>query len=90
MSSRFMDIVKNVGETVNQAAPGLQNAISDIGAEMRRLGVQGQMELASAIFNGSAFVPYGPGQRTTEAEKAIESPEQPAIESPEHSHGRSM
>ncbi len=72
MSSKFMEIVKEVGE------------------EMTRMGVQGQMEMASAIFNGNAFVPYGPGQRTTEAEKAIEPPESPSIESPEQSHGRSM
>jgi hypothetical protein len=90
MSSEFMNILKNVGETISQAAPGLQNAVSEIGAEMKRLGVQGQMEMASAIFNGHAFVPYGPGQRATEAEKAIEMPEAPAIESPQQTHGRSM
>jgi hypothetical protein len=90
MPIEFMDILKNVGETISQAAPGLSNAVSEIGAEMRRLGVQGQMEMASAIFNGHAFVPYGPGQRATEAEKAIEAPEAPAIESPQQSHGRSM
>jgi hypothetical protein len=88
--SEFMDILKNVGETISKAAPGLTNAIPEIGAELKRLGVQGQMEMASAIFNGNAFVPYGPGQRTTEAENAIEPPELPAIESPEQSHGRSM
>jgi hypothetical protein len=89
--SRFMEILKDVGETVGQALPGLSmsNVMSDIGAEVRRLGVQGQMEAASALFNGQAFVPYGPGQRVTEAERAIEPPE-PAVESPEHSLGRSM
>jgi hypothetical protein len=88
--SRFTDILTKVGETISQAAPGLSNALPEIGAEMKRLGVQGQMEAASALFNGQAFVPYGPGQRATEAEKAIEPPDQPAIESPELSHGRSM
>ncbi len=88
--SRFMDILKNVGETIQKVAPGLSNAIPEIGAELKRLAVQGQMEAASAIFNGHAFVPYGPGQRATEAEKAIEPPEHPAIESPEQSHGRRM
>jgi hypothetical protein len=88
--SKFMDILKNVGETIGQIAPGLSNALPEIGAELKRLGVQGQMEAASAIFNGHAFVPYGPGQRATEAEKAIEPPEAQAIESPEQSHGRSM
>jgi hypothetical protein len=88
--SKFLDILKNVGETIGQVAPGLSNALPEIGAEMKRLGVQGQMEAASALFNGQAFVPYGPGQKATEAEKAIEPAEQPTIESPEQSHGRSM
>jgi hypothetical protein len=64
--------------------------VKEVGEEMKRMGVQGQMELASAIFNGHAFVPYGPGQRATEAEKAIEPPDAPAIESPDQSHGRNM
>ena len=85
--SRFMEILKNVGETIQQAAPGLQNAIPEIGAELKRLGVQGQMEAASALFHGHAFVPYGPGQNKTEAENAIEPP---SIQPPERSLGRSM
>ena len=36
----------------------------DIGAEVKRLGTQGSMETANALFNGSAFVPYGPGAYT--------------------------
>lgn len=40
--------------------------MSDVGAELSRLGTQGQMEMASAIFNGDGFVPYGPGQITPE------------------------
>jgi hypothetical protein len=90
--TRFMEILKNVGETALALAPGLRNAPSEIGAEVKRLGVQGQMESASLIFQGHAFVPYGPGQNRTEAEKAIESPsiEPPSMEPPEHSQSRSM
>jgi hypothetical protein len=90
--SKFMEVLKDVGETIQNVAPGLSlsKMFSDVGAEAARLGVQGQMEAASAIFNGHAFVPYGPGQKATEAEKAIEPPDAPAIESPEQSHGRSM
>jgi hypothetical protein len=48
----------------------------DVGAEMSRLGTQGAMELASALLgNGSAFVPYGPGQYTPDV-----APDAPAIE----------
>lgn len=62
-------------EGILALAPGLKNLVSEIGAELGRLGVQGQMEAASLIYNGSAFVPYGPGQYKTEAETAIESPD---------------
>ena len=41
----------------------------DVKAEMSRLGTQGAMELASALFNGSGFVPYGPGQYTPTVEQ---------------------
>jgi hypothetical protein len=92
--SRFTDILKYAGETIQQVAPGLSwsNVVSDVKAEAKRLLVQGAAESASLVFQGHAYVPYGPGQNKTAAEKALEPPEQPAIESPEHeqSHGRSM
>jgi hypothetical protein len=82
--SRFMQILKDVGESATQALPGLSlsKMAEDIGAEAKRLGVQGQMEAASLLNTGHAFVPYGPGQNATEAERAIEPPESPSIESP--------
>jgi hypothetical protein len=91
MTSEFMNILKNVGESISQAAPGLTNALPEMGAEFKRLGVQGQAELASLIFQGHGYVPYGPGQNKTEAEKSLDAPDQSGIESPEHTHGgRSM
>lgn len=48
---------------------GVREATSQIGAEMGRMGVQGAMELASAVFNGHGFVPYGPGQYTPSPEQ---------------------
>jgi hypothetical protein len=90
--SEFMDILKNVGETIQKVAPGLSlsKMVSDVGAETERLVIQGAAEGASLLYNEHGFVPYGPGQNRTEAERAIEPPEAPAIESPEQSHGRSM
>ena len=38
--------------------------LDDVAAEGKRLTVQGSMEFANALFNGSAFVPYGPGAYT--------------------------
>ena len=81
-----------IKEGIQAVAPGLSlsSILGDIGAELGRLGVQGQMEMASALFNGSAFVPYGPGQYTpSEAEhgqpiEAMNPPEQ------EQSMGREM
>jgi hypothetical protein len=42
--------------------------VQEIGAEMRRLSVQGSAELASALFNGQGYVPYGVGQQNVERE----------------------
>ena len=43
--------------------------------ELGRLGVQGQAEIAGALFNGSSYVPYGAGQQAPEA-AAQEAPVQ--------------
>jgi hypothetical protein len=61
-----MGAIEAVKEGIQAIAPGLtlNNILSDVRTELGRLGVQGQMEMASALFNGSAFVPYGPGQYT--------------------------
>lgn len=37
-------------------------AVGEIGQELARMGVQGQAELASALFTGNSYVPYGQGQ----------------------------
>jgi hypothetical protein len=93
--SRFMDIVKNVGEAVLTVAPGLRNAPSEILEQLNRSGQLGSSEMANLINHGSAFVLYGPNQFP--GNNAIESPsmeppshEPPSIEPPEHHLGRSM
>ena len=50
--------------------------MKEIGAELGRLGVQGQAELAGALFNGSSYVPYGAGQRTPEVAEQAPAQEQ--------------
>jgi hypothetical protein len=57
---------------VNKLFGELKRMGSEIGAEASRLGKQGANELASVLFNGSAFVQYGTGQETKEAEKQPE------------------
>ena len=59
---------------------GIKNFAPEAGAELKRLGTQGSMELANALFNGSAFVPYGPGQYTPTPEMDKASPGQEAAE----------
>jgi hypothetical protein len=49
---------------------GLDNFGPQVSEELSRLGKQGAMESASLIFNGSAFVPYGPGAYSKEQEQA--------------------
>lgn len=51
-----------VKEGVLAAAPGLKNFGPQVGAELKRQGVQGSAELASALFTGQSYVPYGSGQ----------------------------
>lgn len=41
---------------------GLTNFGPQVGAELKRLGTQGAAELAHALFSGSPYLPYGPGQ----------------------------
>ena len=61
--------VEAAKELANAFAPGFNNIVSDIGSELSRLGVQGQMEAAAALFNGNAFVPYGPGAYSNKPEQ---------------------
>jgi hypothetical protein len=65
----------------------LGDIVPEVGAELNRLGKQGQMELANALFNGSAFVPYGPGQYTPTPEMEQAGQEQQMIDSPEIERG---
>lgn len=84
-SRGLLDAVK---DAVQAIAPGLSlnKMLSDVGSELERLGVQGQMELASALWTGNAFVPYGPGQYTPTPEQApdhglpVEAVKQPEVE----------
>jgi hypothetical protein len=61
----FFDVMK---ETLGALAPGLKDFGPEVSAEMSRLGTQGAMEMAQALFNGAAFTPYGPGQYTPSPE----------------------
>jgi hypothetical protein len=61
--------MRAIKEGIVQMAPGLKDLVPEIGAELKRLGVQGTMELSSGLFHGSAFVPYGPGQYTPSPER---------------------
>ena len=59
MKAEPMGAIEAIKEGVQAIAPGLSlsNILSDIGSELGRLGVQGQMEMASALFNGVRLCP---------------------------------
>ena len=65
-----------MSKIASQLFESLKQVVPDVKAEMSRLGTQGAMELASALFNGSAFVPYGPGQYTPSPEHQPEAEHQ--------------
>lgn len=64
MAKRDFSNVMN--EQLARRTTGKNGFIADIKSEIKRLGTQGAMELAHALFAGSAFTPYGPGQYTPE------------------------
>jgi len=53
-----------MAEKLAEMAPGLKNMVPELKAEAQRLGRQGALEMAQALFNGAGFTPYGPGQYT--------------------------
>jgi hypothetical protein len=60
--------VKSLVQGVLALLPGTKDIVPEAKAELSRLGTQGSMELASALFNGHGFVPYGPGQYTPDVQ----------------------
>jgi len=81
--------MKFTDKVMEMLGEGLSNAGPQISAELSRLGTQGTMELASGMFNGNGFVPYGPGQYTPSIEPAAPEKTEPAQEV-EHEQGRGM
>ena len=79
-AKQLFDSLKNAKDAAQTIAPGLKNLVPDVKAELSRLGTQGAMELASALFNGDGFVPYGPGQYTPTPEHEQSSREQASHE----------
>jgi hypothetical protein len=82
MSMKTRQFFENLRDAAQAVAPGLKNLLPDVKAELSRLGTQGTMELASGLFNGHGFVPYGPGQYTPtpEQEAGIHGKEPPQQE----------
>jgi hypothetical protein len=85
MNSRgFFDVMK---DTFAEIAPGLKNASAEFGAELSRLGKQGAIEMAQALFNGAGFTPYGPGQYTATPEVGKGNGHEVHHSEPQHEHG---
>ncbi len=91
LAKQLFESVSNVGEVVQAIAPGLKNLAPEAGAELSRLGTQGAMELASALFGNNAFVPYGPGQYTPSVEHDLgELEQQPEQDHAIEGHGQGI
>lgn len=63
------EVGQELGNRVTEAKGFIGNALSEIGTELGRLGLQGQAEMAGALFNGNAYVPYGDGQDVIEPQR---------------------
>lgn len=69
----------------------LNRMATEIGQEAKRMGVQGQAELGSALFTGNAYVPYGQGQNLEGAVHGMEGLHQEAQQDIQRENdGRSM
>ena len=64
LARKLFDGLRAVKDGVQAVAPDLGEIATQEKGKVSRLGTQGSMELASALFNGGGFVPYGPGQYT--------------------------
>ena len=64
LARKLFEGLQSAKETTLKIFPGLENVGPELKSEGSRLWTQGTMELASALFNGHSFVPYGPGQYT--------------------------
>jgi hypothetical protein len=85
--SRVSEFFESLKEGVLTIAPGLETIGSDIGSEMGRLAMQGQSEIASALFTGNGYVPYGQGQTRGDSMDANEGQDAPKIEAPQQDRG---
>ena len=63
------------GEKMKQEVDRL---VRETGQELSRMGVQGQAELGSALFTGSAYVAYGQGQNREGVVQGMEGQRQEA------------
>jgi hypothetical protein len=90
-ANKLFDDLRAIRDAAYTAAPGLANLVPDLKAELSRLATQGAMEAANLFFNGSAFVPSGPGQQAPDLERgsvfgsASDSPSQVAAPEPQRS-----
>ena len=64
MNELAKQLFSSVKEIAQAIAPVVNDIVNDVKGEASRMGTQGTMELASALFGEKAFVPYGPGQYT--------------------------
>ena len=90
MSETARKMFEGLTALTGQALHAGKEAVAELGPEGRRLTTQGSMELASALFNGHGFVPYGPGQYTPSSEQrhsAELQPEHSAALEQQRSHG---
>ena len=75
MSSRADQLfsIQSQQEAKQPAMSGLSRALFEIGAELKRHGVQGSTEIANALFHESnSFVLYGRGQASPSVEQSQE------------------
>jgi hypothetical protein len=75
-------------EAFSQIMSGVKDLAGQAWDQLERPGKQGAAEMANALFNESAFVPYGEGQKSANIQAP--QPEQAQPEQQQEMGGREM
>ena len=88
---KFKEMLASAVEGVQAAAPGLSldAVLKDVGAELKQQAAFGAHELASAMFNGSAFVMY-PRQGQEDQQQGVDQATQALPQQEQSRAGMSM
>lgn len=68
-AKQLFDSIPGIKDAVQAIAPGLKDLVPEFVAEMKRQMTQTRSELGHALYAGSAYLPYGDGQKVQQQQQ---------------------